>query len=78
MRQGDPISQLFTATIQVFKKSHLEEKGINLDGEKLLVLRFADGVALVEDGENVEHQLDTMNEVSLRLVSRCKKEKPNL
>ena len=36
MRQGDPISlKLFTATIQVFKNAQLEEKGINIDGEKL-------------------------------------------
>ena len=35
--QGDPISpKIFTATIQaVFKNAQLEEKGINIDGEKL-------------------------------------------
>ena len=37
VKQGDPISpKLFTATIhEVFKNAHLEEKGINIDGEKL-------------------------------------------
>ena len=47
VRQGNPTSpKLFTATIQeVFKNAQLEEKGINIDGEKLLNLRFADDVA---------------------------------
>ena len=47
VRQGDLISpKLFTATIQeVFKNAQLEEKGINIDGEKLRNLRFADDVA---------------------------------
>ena len=47
MRQGDQISpKLFTATIQeMFKNAQIEEKGINIDGEKLSNLRFADGVA---------------------------------
>ena len=37
VRQGDPISpKLFTATFQeVFKNAQLEEKGINIDGEKI-------------------------------------------
>ena len=65
MRQGDPISpKLFTATLQeVFKNAQLEEKGINIDGEKLPNLRFADDVALAtEDVRDLEHQLTTVNE----------------
>ena len=57
--QGDPISpKLFTATIQeVFKNAQLEEKGINIDGEKLSNLRFADDVAVTtEDVTDTEHQ----------------------
>ena len=44
VRQGDTISpKLFTAALEeVFKKSHLEEKGMDIDGEKLTDLRFAD------------------------------------
>ena len=81
VRQGDPIStKLFTATIQeVFKNAQLEEKGINIDGEKLSNHRFADDVALtIEDVRDMEHQLITVNEESLKLVSRYIKEKLNL
>ena len=81
MRQGDPISpKLFTATTQeVLKNAQLEEKGINIDGEKLSNLMFADDVALTtEDVRDMEHQLTTMNEESPNLVSRYKKEKLNL
>ena len=80
-RQGDPISpKLFAAAIQeVFKNAQLEEKGINIDGEKLSNLRFADDVALTtEDVRDMEHQLITVNEESLKLVSRYIKEKVNL
>ena len=69
VRQGDPISpKLFTATIQeVFKNAQLEEKGINIDGEKLSNLRFADDVALTtEDVRDREQQLITVNEESLK------------
>ena len=72
MMQGDPVSpKLFTATIQkVFKNAQLAEKGINMNinGEKLSNLRFADDVALTtEDGRDMEHQLITVNEESLRI-----------
>ena len=69
VRQGDPVSpNLFTATIQgVFKIAQLEEKGINIDGEKLLDLRFADDAALTtEDVKDMEHQLNPVNEESLK------------
>ena len=54
-KQGVPISpKLFTATIQeVLIYSQLEEKGINIDGEKLSDLRFADDVALTADVQAV-------------------------
>ena len=78
MRQGDPISpKLFTATIQeVFKNTQLEEKGINIDGEKLSNLRFADDVALTtEDVRDMEHQLITVNEESLKIGLKIHKGK---
>ena len=65
VRQGDTISPiLFTATIQeVFKNAYLEEKRIDIDGEKLSDLRFADDVALATEGvKDMEHQLNTMSE----------------
>ena len=68
-RQGDPISpKLFTAVIEeLFKKADLD-KGINIDGERLQNLRFADDVALVtkttkENGgtpEQTEHRKQKM------------------
>ena len=67
VRQGGPVSpKLFTATIQwVFKNAQLEEKGININGEKLSNLRFADGVDVTtEDVKDMEHQLNTLNEES--------------
>ena len=52
----------------MFKNAQLEEKGINIDGEKLSNLRFADDVALTtEDVTDMEHQLITVNEESLKI-----------
>ena len=49
VRQGDPLSPtLFTAVMEeVFKKAHISE-GINVTGENLTNLRFADDVALLK------------------------------
>ena len=58
VRQGDPISpKLFTATIrEMFKNAQQEEKGINIDGDKMSDLRFADDVSLTtEDVKYMEH-----------------------
>ena len=66
VRQGDPISpKLFTATIEeIFKKADLE-KGIDIDGERLQNLRFADDVALVtETTDEMEEQLNKLNKES--------------
>ena len=81
MRQGDPISpKLFTATIQgVFKNAQPDEKGINIDGEQLSNLRFADDVALTtDDVKEMEHQLNTVNEESLMIGLKIHKGKTNL
>ena len=67
--QGDPIStKLFRAAVQeVFRNAQLEEKGININGEKLSDLRFADDVALTtEDVKDMEHQFNTLTEESLK------------
>ena len=49
VRQGDTISpKIFTTAMEeIFKKLDLEERGINIDGEQLTDLRFADDVALL-------------------------------
>ena len=70
MRQADPISpKLFTATIQeAFKNAQHELKGINIDGQKLSDVSFADDVArTTEDVTYMEHQLNTVNEDSLKI-----------
>ena len=49
----------------MFKKSNLEEKGINIDGEQLTDLRFADDVALTTTSvKNMEDQLRSLNRES--------------
>ena len=58
VRQGYPVSpKLFTATIQeVFKNTQLEDRGINIDGEKLSDLIFVDDVALTtENVKDMKH-----------------------
>ena len=53
---------------QSFQNAQLEEKGMNTDGEKLLDLTFADGVALTTEGvKDMEHQLNTVNEESIKI-----------
>ena len=50
VRQGDPLSpKLFTAVMEeAFKKADIPE-GINVDGENLTNLRFADDVGLFNE-----------------------------
>ena len=60
----------------MFKKAQLEEKGINIDGEKLSNLRFADDVALTtEDVRDMERQLITVNGESLKIGLKIHKGK---
>ncbi|GFO49861.1 endonuclease-reverse transcriptase [Plakobranchus ocellatus] len=64
VRQGDAISpKLFIAVIeQVFKEADLKY-GINIDGEYLRDLRFADDVALcTEKEEEMEEHLERLND----------------
>ena len=56
------------------KKAQLKDKGINIDGDKLLDLRFVDDVALTTEGvNNMEHQLNIMNEESLKIGPKIHK-----
>ena len=53
---------------EAVKNAQLEEKGINIDGEKLSNLRSADDVALTtEDVKDMEHHLNTVNEESVKI-----------
>ena len=70
VRQGDPISpKLFTAAIeQIFKNSDLKPRGIDIDGEKLTDLRFADDVALTTSSvKDMEIQLNIINQESKKI-----------
>ena len=66
VRQGGLICLLLlTATI---RNAQLEEKRINIDGDKLSNLRFAEDVALTtEDVKDMEQHLNTVNEESLKI-----------
>ena len=78
VRQGGPIfPKLFKATIQeMFKNVQLEEKGINIDGEKPSNLRFTDDVTLTtEDVRYMEHHLIIVNEESLKISLKIHKGK---
>ena len=78
MSSGDPVSpNLFTATIQkVCKNAQLEKKGINIDGQNLSDLRYADDVALPsEDVKDMEHQLNTLTEERLKIGLKIHKGK---
>ena len=62
----------------MFKHAQLEEKGINIDGQKLSNLRFADDVDLAlttEDVRDMEHQFITVNEESLKIGPKIHEEK---
>ena len=57
----------------------LEEKGIDIDREKLSDLRFADDAAqTTESITDREHQLNTQKEESLKVVFKTHNKKANL
>ena len=58
----------------MFKNAQLEGKGINIDGEKLSELRFADDVT-TEDVKDMGHQLNTPKEESLKTCLKMHKGK---
>ena len=63
VRQGDTISpKIFTTAMEdIFKKLNLQERGLNVDGEKLTDLRFADDVALIATSvKDMEVQLNEL------------------
>ena len=76
-RQGDPLSpKLFTAVMEeVFKKGGIS-KGINVDGENLTNLQFADNVALFnETTKQMEKHLNSLNSESLKVGLKIHKGK---
>lgn len=70
VRQGDTISpKLFTAVLEeIFRKLNWEKKGININGEKLNNLRFADDIVLTsEDPEEMKEMLEQIRTESLKV-----------
>ena len=77
VRQGDPLSpKLFTTIVEeVFKKADISE-GVNVDGENLTNLRFADDVALFnETTKQMEKHLNNLNSESLKVGLKIHKGK---
>ena len=77
VRQGDPLSpKLFTAVMEeVFKKAEIFE-GVNVNGENLSNLRFADDVALLnETTKQIEKHLNNLNSKSLKVGLKTHKGK---
>ena len=78
VRQGDTISpKLFTACLEgIFRKFSWESKGINVDGEYLNHLRFADDIVLISDNaENLQEMLNDLNKESLKVGLKMNRSK---
>ena len=78
VRQGDTISpKMFTVAMEeIFKKLNLQERGLNIDGEKLTDLRFADDVALITSSvKDMEIQLNDLNRESKKIGLKIHKGK---
>ena len=60
---------------EVFKKADISE-GVNVNGENLTNLRFADDVALFnETTKQMEKHLNNLNSESLNVGLKCTKER---
>ena len=69
VRQGDPISpKLFSAAIETIFQTVDLDKGLNIDGETLTNLRFADDVALTTNNiTEMEEQLNRLNKIGFKM-----------
>ena len=78
VRQGDTLSpKIFTTTLEgVFRKIELEGKGLNIDGEELTDLRFADDVAFITTSvKDMEVLLNDLNRESKKVGLKIHKGK---
>lgn len=67
VRQGDPVSpNLFTALLEtIFRNINIDGKGLNINGENLNHLRFADDIVLIaERHEDLSYMLTVLDEKS--------------
>ena len=76
-RQGDPISpKLFSTAIETIFQTVDLDKGINIDGETLTNLRFADDIALTTNNmTEMEEQLNRLNKKSKNIGLKMHKGK---
>ena len=76
MRQGDTISpKLFTACLEyVFKELEWEDYGVNINGEKLNHLKFADDLVL-DRLQDAEQMLQGLQSKSLKVGLKINIEK---
>ena len=78
VRQDDTISpKIFTAAMEgIFQSFDMSDKGINIDGERITDLRFADDVALLTHSvKDMETILNSLNEESRRIGLKIHKGK---
>ena len=78
VRQGDTISpKLFTACLEgIFRRLSWENKGINIDGENLNHLRFADDIVLIsENPDELQAMLSDLNKESLKVGLKMNRSK---
>lgn len=78
VRQGDTISpKVFTTAMEeIFRKLDLEERGININGERLTDFRFADDVALTTTSvKEMEIHLNRLNTESKKIGLKIHKGK---
>ena len=78
VRQGDTISpKLFTATLEdIFRNLEWDNKGINVNGEYLSNLRFADDIVLFSDsGEELQQMMAELNRESLKVGLKMNRKK---
>ena len=76
VRQGDMISpKLFTASLEsIFCKTDWERKGINIDGEYLNHLRFADDISnTTEAPTELQQMLNDLNRESKKVGFKMNK-----
>ena len=78
VRQGDTISpKLFTACLEdIFRNLDWDNKGLNINGEHINNLRFADDIVLFSDsGEELQQMMEDLNRESLNVGLRMNRKK---
>ena len=78
VRQGDTVSpKLFNAALEsIFRRLDWDRKGININGDYLNHLRFADDIIFItNNAEELEEMLNELNKESNNIVLRINTKK---